>query len=132
MRTWDFRVIHYSSNKKELKTLVLTLENEYESTIAKGIPSRVRDKTQFYFTNNTTTYYCVNNGSSGNPVLHVMVQPINYLELALGCHVEVVHVPGTTMIRQGIDGLSRECGSAHSTKRFCQKSCCQNCSGPHA
>jgi hypothetical protein len=29
------------------------------------------------------------------------------LELALGCRLEVIHVPGTTTITQGTDGLSR-------------------------
>jgi hypothetical protein len=61
----------------------------------------------FYFTDNTTTYYVVGNATSKNPVLQDMVHRIKLLELGLGCHLEVVHVPGTTMIGQGTDGLSR-------------------------
>jgi hypothetical protein len=107
MGTWSYHIIHFSSNKKEMKTLVLTLEQEYEATVVQGLPSNVRDMTMFYFTDNTTVYYCVSSGSSKSPVLHQMVRRIKYLELLLGCHLEVIHVPGTTMIRQGTDGLSR-------------------------
>ena len=32
---------------------------------------------------------------------------IKLLELELRCHIQVIHVPGTTMIVQGTDGLSR-------------------------
>jgi hypothetical protein len=107
MGMWSYHVIHYSSNKKEMKTRVLTLEQEYEATVAKGLPSNVRDMTMIYFTDNTTVYYCVTSGSSCNYILHKMVQRIKYLELLLGCHLEVIHVPGTTMIHQGTDGLTR-------------------------
>jgi hypothetical protein len=36
-----------------------------------------------------------------------LVQQIKALELALGCRMEAIHVPGTKMISQGTDGLSR-------------------------
>ena len=36
-----------------------------------------------------------------------LVVKIEELELELGCHLEVVHVPGTYLIMQGTDGLSR-------------------------
>jgi hypothetical protein len=39
--------------------------------------------------------------------LHLLVQKIKALELALGFRLEVIHVPGTTIITQGTDGLSR-------------------------
>jgi hypothetical protein len=36
-----------------------------------------------------------------------MVREVKSIELQLQCQVEVVHVPGTSMIQQGTDGLSR-------------------------
>ena len=39
--------------------------------------------------------------------LHSLVLDIKALEQELGCHLKVVHVPGTLMITQGTDGLSR-------------------------
>jgi hypothetical protein len=39
--------------------------------------------------------------------LHSLVRSITNLEVLLGCRLEVIHVPGTMMIRQGTDGLSR-------------------------
>jgi hypothetical protein len=53
------------------------------------------------------TYYVIQNGSSSSPVLHDLVRAVKHLELLLECQVEVIHVPGTLMIVQGTDGLSR-------------------------
>jgi hypothetical protein len=46
-------------------------------------------------------------GSSKTLSLHLLVKQVKALEFALGCRLEVIHVPGTTMITQGTDGLSR-------------------------
>jgi hypothetical protein len=107
MGTWSPAMAHYSSNKKELQTLVLSLEAEVSQTLSLGLPSAVRDMTLLYFTDNTTVYYVVGNGTSRNTILQNLVHRVKYLELCLGCHLEVVHVPGTAMIAQGTDGLSR-------------------------
>jgi hypothetical protein len=61
----------------------------------------------FYFTDNMTTYCVVQNGCSHNPRLHELVRDMKHVEMDLHCQLEVVHVPGTTMIGQGTDGLSR-------------------------
>jgi hypothetical protein len=61
----------------------------------------------FYFTDNMTTNCVVENRCSHNPRLHELVQTIKLLEVELQCQVEVVHVPGTSMIGQGTDGSSR-------------------------
>jgi hypothetical protein len=61
----------------------------------------------FYFTDNEVTYNICNKGSSKTLSLHLLVQQLKALELALGCCLEVIHVPGTTTITQGTDGLSR-------------------------
>jgi hypothetical protein len=39
--------------------------------------------------------------------MHLLVQKLKALELALGCRLEVIHVPGTTMITQDTYVLSR-------------------------
>jgi len=36
-----------------------------------------------------------------------VVEEIKTLTMELGCRLEIVHVPGTLMIKQGTDGLSR-------------------------
>jgi hypothetical protein len=61
----------------------------------------------FYFTDNEVTYNICKKGSSKTLSINLLVQQLKALELALGCRLEVIHVPGTTMITQGIDGLSR-------------------------
>jgi hypothetical protein len=61
----------------------------------------------FFMTDNLVSYYIINGGSSRVLSLHELVMEIKALELELGFHLEVVHVPGTLMIDQGTDGLSR-------------------------
>jgi hypothetical protein len=63
--------------------------------------------TLFYFTDNMTTYYIVQNGSSKSVELHKLIHKIKSYEVLLGCGIEVIHVPGTLMIEEGTDGLSR-------------------------
>jgi hypothetical protein len=63
--------------------------------------------TILYFTDNMTTYYVVQNGSSKSPELHKLVQAIKLLEVLMGCRIEVIHVSGVLMIDEGTDGLSR-------------------------
>jgi len=106
MGTWNPVVTSYTSNWKELNTLVLTLEHEHQEMLRTG-SSPVSGHTLFYFTDNTTTYHAVTKGSSTSPKLHSLIRDIKFLELKLNCHLEVVHVPGVTMIDQGTDGLSR-------------------------
>jgi hypothetical protein len=60
-----------------------------------------------YFTDNAVTYNICKKGSSKTLSLHLFVQQLKALELALGCRLEVMHITGTTMITQGTDGLSR-------------------------
>ena len=106
MGTWEPHVHHYennfSSNWRELCTLHLTLSREL-----KRAHPRCRDATMFYFTDNVVTYFTVNNGSSTSPTLHKLIVEIKLMELELGCHLVVIHVPGVLMINQGTDGLSR-------------------------
>jgi hypothetical protein len=101
MGTWHPRVHHFSSNWKELRTLVWTMERiQQEGKDQRGV-------TIFYFTDNMTTYYVVQNGSSRSPELHKLIQRIKLLEVLMGCRIEVIHVPGVLMIDEGTDGLSQ-------------------------
>ena len=110
MGTWSAHVHSFSSNWRELKTLHLTLQRESQRK-----DTRSNNTTVFYFTDNLVTYYVVNNGSARNPRLQALIYEIKALEHALGCFLEVVHIPGTTIIQQGSDDLSR--GLWLSTRR---------------
>jgi hypothetical protein len=101
MGTWRSHTHSFTSNWRELRTLVLTLEREI------GGRGRLIDSTLFYFTDNLVTYYIVSGGSSKSPELQRLLRRLKYLELLLGIRLEVVHIPGTHMIDQGTDGLSR-------------------------
>jgi hypothetical protein len=101
MGTWRPHVHSFSSNWKELRTLVHTLEREL------GGQGRLHQATLFYFTDNVVTYYIVSGGSSGSPELQKLLRRLKYLEMTLSIRLEVVHIPGTHMIDQGTDGLSR-------------------------
>jgi hypothetical protein len=69
--------------------------------------NKLRGRMVFYFTDNEVTYNICKKGSSKTLSLYLLVQKLKALELALGCPLGVFHVTGTTMITQGIDGLSR-------------------------
>jgi hypothetical protein len=101
MGTWRSHVHSFTSNWRELRTLVHTLEREV------GGNGRLRGSTLFYFTDNLVTYYIVTGGSSTSPELQKLLRRLKYLELSLGIRLEVVHIPGKHMIEQRTDGLSR-------------------------
>ena len=102
MGQWAPAVYGNTSNWKELKTLLLTLQQ-----IGALDSNPVDGATLFYFTDNSPTYWIAQARSSASPGLHALIESIQLLTLRLGCHLEVVHVPGVVMIRQGTDGLSR-------------------------
>jgi hypothetical protein len=99
---WSPVVYRFSSNWKELKTLHLTLLHIKDTDAAS-----VRATTVFYFTDNSTTYWIGQSGTSSVAALHTLITSIKLLELQLGCQLQVIHVPGVVMILQGSDALSR-------------------------
>ena len=101
MGVWTTRVHHFTSNWKELRTLLVTLER-----LSLGDKS-VKGKVLWYMTDNQVTYDVCRRSKSFSLELLKLVQKIRILELSLGCRLEVIHVPGKLMIRQGTDGLSR-------------------------
>ena len=54
------------------------------------------------------SYDIIRKGTSKSLRLWNLLLAIKILELSLGYIVQVIHVPGTIMISQGTDGLSRE------------------------
>jgi hypothetical protein len=101
MGYWNGTVHSFTSSWRELRTVVDTLKRE------EVVFNRLRGRVVFYFTSNEVTYNICKKGSSKLLSLHLLVQQLKALELALGCRLEVINVPGTTMITQGTDGLSR-------------------------
>ena len=99
---WSPQVTTFSSNWKEMRTLCQSLANEK----MKG-GTRVRNRRLLYFTDNMVTYDVFRRGSSKSTPLWKLFLQIKLLEIELNCLVQVIHVPGTTMILQGTDGLSR-------------------------
>ena len=104
MGAWSPYVWHHTSNWKELRTLLLTLQRiiadprKYASVFG---------CTLFYFTDNEVTYYIVSAGTSPTPALHELAVQIKALEIQLQVSLAPVHIPGLVMIEQGTDGLSR-------------------------
>ena len=85
-----------------MRTLLRTLEHELRSD-----GKRVQGRRLLYFTDNMVTYDVFRKGSSKAQPLWTLLLRIKLLELRLQCVLQVIHVPGTTMITQGTDGLSR-------------------------
>lgn len=102
MGRWAPYVFVQTSNWKELKTLLLTLQR-----LTDHHREAVRGTTLFYFTDNSATYYICAAGSSRSPGLQCLVEQIRGHELLLECRLQVIHIPGAAMILQGTDGLSR-------------------------
>jgi hypothetical protein len=103
----DAASLHFTSNWKEASTLLATLER-VRARVEKMISTHeLHGSTFFYFMDNSTTSYTMSSGSSKSLVIHMLVKRIKQLEIELGIHLEVVHVPGTTLIVQCTDGLSR-------------------------
>ena len=99
---WSPIVYKFSSNWKELRTLLLTmqqLKREHRQLVA--------NTTIFYFTDNSTTYWIAASGSSKWDKLHSLITEIKLIEQDLQCSLQVIHVPGLLMIQQGTDSLSR-------------------------
>jgi hypothetical protein len=114
MGAWSPHVFHHSSSWKELRILLKTLERASDNI---HIRPQIAGTTFFYFTDNMVSYHIVQSGVSNAPGLHKLVLKIKKLQLDLQCHLEMVHVSGTTMIPEGKDGLSRGVWMTHLQSR---------------
>ena len=99
---WSPQVATFSSNRKEMRTLLQTLENEQA---LKGV--RFKGHRLLYFADNMTTYDVFRRASRKSTPLWRLFLRIKLLELELNCFLQVIHVPGISMILQGTDGISR-------------------------
>ena len=90
---WAAQVSSFSSNWKELRTLLFTLEHEKHLG-----GSRVKGRRLLYFTDNMVSYDVFRRGTSSSTPLWTLFLKIKLLELELQCEVQVIHVPGTIMI----------------------------------
>jgi hypothetical protein len=101
MGAWNVTIHSFTSNWRELRTVVETLKRE------QVVFQKLRGRMLFYFTYNEFTYYICKEGSSKTLSLNLLVKQLKALELTLGYRLEGIHVPGTTMITQGKDVLRR-------------------------
>jgi len=100
MGVWQPKAMPMTSNWKEAMTVLQSLRQERDT-------DRLRHGTVFYITDNLVSCYVLNSGSSRSPRLHEVIEEIKTLTMELGCRLEIVHAPGTLMIKQGTEGLSR-------------------------
>jgi hypothetical protein len=84
MGAYSPRVYLFSSNWKELQTLMATIER------AQQVQTDIRGVTCFYFSDYSTTYFVMASGASTSPGLHDMVRRIKLLAIELGITLEVM------------------------------------------
>jgi hypothetical protein len=97
---WSATEEEESSNYKELKNLVDTVREEVST-------GRIKDCELFMFTDNSTAESCFYWGSSKSTQLHALVLELRVLEITYGMMIHVIHVSGTRMIAQGMNGCLR-------------------------
>jgi hypothetical protein len=101
MGAWNGNMRSFASNWRELGSVVENLKRE------EVVFNKLRGRMVFDFMENEVTYNICKKGSYKTIYMHMLLQQLKALELSLGCRLEVIHVPGITMITQGTDGLSR-------------------------
>jgi hypothetical protein len=84
MGPWNGTVHRFTSNWRELRTVVETLKRE------DVVFNKLRWRIFFYFTDNEVFCHICKKGSSKTLYMHMLVQQLKALELALGCHLEVI------------------------------------------
>ena len=89
-----------SLNFQELCNLVDTVEEEAQE-------GHLKDSKLWIFTDNSTAESSFFKGRSTSKTLHELILRLRKAEMAYGFTLHLVHVPGTRMIAQGNDGLSR-------------------------
>jgi hypothetical protein len=89
-----------SSNYRELSNLVTALED--------GVKEGYLANAEIWiFTDNSTAESVFCKGHSSSPKLNHLALRLRQLEMNDSINVQMIHVPGTRMIQQGTDGLSR-------------------------
>jgi hypothetical protein len=98
--TWGQDMDEESSNLRELRNLVETLEE-----MGKG--GELKGSEIFLFTDNSTSEAAFYNGSSKSEKLFNLILRVKKLEMHQEAKVHIIHVSGERMKKQGSDGLSR-------------------------
>ena len=98
--TWGDDAQIQSSNYRELRNLVDTLEHLSESNEMKGVE-------MFIFTDNSVAEAAFHKGNSSSKLLFELILRLTRMELTQKMKLHLIHVAGTRMIAQGADGLSR-------------------------
>ena len=92
LSAWSLHVFHHISNWKEARTLLKSLQRAAANA---EIRKKVRGTTFLLHGQYGDVLHIVQGGTSKAPALHELVLKIKTLELEVGYHLEVVHVPGT-------------------------------------
>lgn len=92
--------IKESSNFLELENLIDTLETEYDT-------GHLTNVELFLCTDNVVSERAFYKGNSISRKLFNIVVRLRKFQLSSHCKVRVLHITGTRMIEQGMDGLSR-------------------------
>ena len=98
--TWGDDMADQSSNLRELKNLLETLE-------VLAALGQLTGFEIFICTDNAVSEAAYFNGSSSSEELHNCIVRLRQLEMGHGCKIYIFHVSGKRMIKQGSDGLSR-------------------------
>ena len=99
---WGSDLDDSSSNFRELNNLVESLEELIEVQDLKGVEI-------FIFTDNSTAESAFYRGSSSVKTLFELILRLKKIEVKAGLKIVMIHIAGTRMIAQGVDGLSRGC-----------------------
>ena len=98
--TWDKASSLHSSNYREMRNLVDTLE-------VMAAEGELRGMELFLFTDNLTAEAAFAKGTLSSKDLFELVLKLQKLEMESACKIQVSHVSGTRMIAQGSDCLSQ-------------------------
>jgi hypothetical protein len=96
---WDQEQGGFTSNWHELATIV--------NSVAQHLP-QLRGAKVHYFTDNTAALAGVNKGAVHSQELMKLVRELKLLQAVGDVEVEAFHLSGKNIIRQGVDGGSRQ------------------------
>ena len=102
--SWNISVHSFSSNWKELRTIIHALQRLFTNSHIKDIQNTL----SFIFTDNFVSYWILTSERSKIPALHQLVLRILHLTSKYGIRLVIIWVPGELMIEEGSDGLSRD------------------------
>jgi len=97
---WGRDADHVSSNYKELRNLVDTVEEGTQS-------GELHHSELFIFTDNSTAEGAYYKGNTNSKLLFDLVLRLRQLDMGGLLRLHITHVAGTRMVAQGADGLSR-------------------------